>query len=409
MNIKPVIILGSGTRGLHFSRILHQDLHTPVVAVADTHEESHELIRGRLVEFGLSDTRVFRSLEEAMGQSAAVPGAIFIMTPEWTHLDIFRRALAMGCPIFLEKPLGITAEEVLEIEHLGAASGQLVQVGFVLRYAPFYRKVKEVVDSGVLGRLVVIQMNERLRLSLGAKFRRTWHRKIRYTGGFINEKCCHDLDLMCWIKECDAEPRQVFSYGGTHFCPPRPDTAERCGVCTLPNCPWRYTGTSSLKSVGDMDCLDETSSIPDRCVFHSDLDIHDHQSVQILFADGTQGLLTSIAMSADPGRDITIHGTDGFLTGSLEKGHLCYRNYWESKERNLELGCSDEHGGADTHIVREFLETIARGNRPFSSIRDGVRASLLAFAADMSVERGQPVGLRELYSGPPAGIRSLQD
>lgn len=363
-----IIIAGGGVRGLAFAELLTRELGRRVAAIAENDIGKHAHIAGFLHKIDSPDTRLFDSIESAL---KAIPRTeaktLFVMTPEWTHVDVFRTAIKAGCHVFLEKPLATTRNDVLEILRLARSTDKTVQVGFVLRYSAFYRKVKSLINTGMFGKLVMIQMNERLSLRMGAGFCRSWHRKIRYTGGFINEKCCHDLDLMCWFKEDQAAPKEIISFGGRHFTPPR-STPETCGLCHLPKCPWRGENAS-------------------QCVFHSDGDIMDHQCVNIRFADGTQGLFTATAMSGAPGRDLRIFGTDGYLEGTLESGEISVRDYWQHDAlQKVSIQQTDGHGGGDALVVASFLDCVDRHEQPQSTVEDGVRASLMAMAADQSVK-----------------------
>ena len=237
----------------------------------------------------------------------------------------------------------------------------------------------------------MIQMNERLTLHLGSVFKRSWHRLEKYTGGFMNEKCSHDLDLMCWIKERQSTPVAISSFGGISFDTER-ETALVCKECDL-SCPWRYRNSRSGKMLNGKPCVDDTYAEIDRCVFHSDSDVCDQQSVSILFKDGTQGVFTTLSMSGIPGRDITVHGTDGCLQGCLETGEIVVHNYWEGTTQNISLGKTDSHGGADRFIVESFLNCITEGIQPISTVEAGVRASTIAFAADQSMKEQRKIVL----------------
>lgn len=373
---KRIIVAGGGVRGLMFTRMLSTELRRNVAAIAEPKASVRQSIRRQLRDWKLPDIALYDSLNAVV---AAIPRSqadiVFLMAPDWAHLDVLRTAIPAGCHVFLEKPLATTRPDVLEIARLAHTTDKTIQVGFVLRYSAFYRTIKDIVASGALGRLVTIQMNERMSLAHGAFFCRSWHRKIRYTGGFLNEKCSHDLDLMCWFKEGQAEPAEILSSGGRHFTPPR-KTPELCGRCRLRLCPYRQKTA--------------------RCVFHSDGDVTDHQSVMVRFSDGTQGLFSAVAMSPVPGRDIRIFGTDGYLEGTLEEGRLRVKRYGDGSDfREIDLGTSDPHGGGDTRIVAEFLDCVERHERPASTVCDGARASLLAFAADESVATGKAMPLAE--------------
>ena len=371
---KRIIIVGCG-RGMMFARILEHDMKRQVAAIAENDLSRHPSIRKQLAEWGMDDVPIFDSLDKAL---AAIPRSqadiVFVMTPDWTHLEILRKAVAAGCHIFLEKPVETTREKILDILKLVRSSEKLVQVGFVLRYSAFVRKVKEIADSGMLGCIAMIQMNERLSLQHGGMMScRSWHRKIANTGGFLNEKCSHDLDLMCWFKSGQAEPKEVFSCGGRHITPPK-DTPETCGECKKTYCPWNKSNSN--------------------CVFHSDGDIMDHQVVNIRFSDDTQGVFTVVSMSPTPGRDIRIFGSDGYLEGELEQGIIRMKNYWEdSGLKEIPLGATDAHGGGDTRILAEFMECIEHHERPLSTVADGAQASLIALAAQKSADTGTVVSV----------------
>jgi predicted dehydrogenase len=132
------------------------------------------------------------------------------------------------------------------------------------------------------------------------------------------------------------------------------------------------------------------------CVFRSDADINDHQSVNLLFNDGTQGIFTAVAMSGNPGRDITIHGTEGYLSGNLGDGTMNVQTYRDGKSEVVDLGLTNQHGGGDERIIAGFLNCIKTGVRPLASIEAGVRASLISFAADESIETKRPVAIAKL-------------
>jgi len=391
---KQIIVVGGGARGLFFTRMLSQELGREVAAVVDTHEAGHEAIRYRLEAYGLPHIPVYRDLDDAM---AAIPRSkadtMFIMTPEWTHMDIFRKAAANGFHIFLEKPLATTPEDTNEIMALAATTNQIVQVGFVLRYTEFYRKVKELADRNAIGKIMIVQMNERLGLQHGATFKRSWHRLHRYTGGFMNEKCTHDLDLMCWLKEKQSYPVEVSSFGGishaTHL-----KTPDNCSDCKL-ECPWRFRDFSSDKSINGKSYTDDTFAPLGQCVFHSDSDVNDHQTVSIRFADGTQGIFTAISVSGLPGRDLMLHGTAGYIQGNLETGEITLHQYWDGTTQRMETGQTDHHGGGDMAIVASFLACIDEGVKPLSTVSAGVRAGMLAFAADRSIQEGVKVVLAD--------------
>jgi predicted dehydrogenase len=392
-NRNGVIIVGSG-RGSLFARIIIEGGQRVVAAMVDSNTEIHEPLRQRFrEEYHSPDTLVMGSLEEALVRfPQAQADSVLIVTPNHTHAEMLRLALTARRHVLLEKPVAADDADLRRIAALVAATDRIVQVGFVLRYSRFFRKIKQLIDDGTIGRVVMMQINEWLDFAhSGTAYRRGWRRHQALTGGFLNEKCSHDLDLLCWFKDGQALPTRVYSAAGTEMFPPK-DTPKNCLECDDRPCPFRYHQPPfqlrfQLKN-------DEKND--SRCVFRSDADIFNHQSVIITYSDGTQGLLTLASYSGEPGRTLNIHGTEGYLRGNLERGELelaVYRRSGAKLEPIPLLLDDDGHGGGDSFILPEFFDCIERGVPPSSSVKDGLRASAIAFAADDSAASGQAVDL----------------
>ncbi|EKJ95992.1 oxidoreductase [Bradyrhizobium lupini HPC(L)] len=85
-------------------------------------------------------------------------------------------------------------------------------MGLVLRYSPLYRDLRAAQAEGKLGDVVSIEASEHIPPYHGAFFMRDWRRYEHYSGSFMLEKCCHDLDLYNGV--VGARPRFVSSFGG---------------------------------------------------------------------------------------------------------------------------------------------------------------------------------------------------
>jgi len=107
-----------------------------------------------------------RSWRDILGDSA-LPGVV-IAAPAAQHFALAREALAAGKDVFVEKPLSLRAAHAEELCAIAAQSGRILMVGHVLHYHPAFLKLKDLVDTGALGRLQYLYSN---RLNLG-KFRR---------------------------------------------------------------------------------------------------------------------------------------------------------------------------------------------------------------------------------------------
>ncbi len=370
-----------------------------VAAMVDCNVGAHERIRRELDECGLRDCAVYGSLEEALD---AVPesmaDAVMVVTPNATHADLTCLALSRHRHVFLEKPVAASWDDVLRIRRAADASpDRTVLPGFVLRYSSFYQRVKEICDSGIMGNIVMIQANERLDMSQGSSYRRGWRRKKAATGGSLNEKCSHDLDILCWLKERQGTPTAVFSAGDRELFPYR-DGPDRCPDCSDRNCPFRLTPDKLRQAKGS---FKRDLQLADRCIFRTDADVRTNQSVTVLFSDGSQALFTMMMYSGKPGRDILIHGTTAMLEGDFESGRLILTNYRTGEAIDRSSKISDWHGGGDFLVLNDFFDCIDRGCKPIARLADGIEATTLALAADRSGDEGRMVNLSEFSVPAP--------
>ncbi|MBI2928127.1 MAG: Gfo/Idh/MocA family oxidoreductase [Verrucomicrobia bacterium] len=127
-----------------------------IVAGADLVPERVEKIRR------LSGRADFRGFPDAAALLAAgkLADVLLVATQDNDHYEPCRRALELGYDVLLEKPIATRIDQVLDIERRALQAGRRVMVCFVLRFAAFYRKAKEILDSGALGEIVSIQASE---------------------------------------------------------------------------------------------------------------------------------------------------------------------------------------------------------------------------------------------------------
>lgn len=132
---ESIIVVGAGARGLYFIQMLAEDLGRTVHAVVENNPHMDEIMRYRLKQFGIPQTPVVRTVDQALARlPAGAPRVLFIMTPEWTHLPLFRQAVKADGHIFLEKPVATTRRDVLEVRRLARRSRRVIQLGFVRQF-----------------------------------------------------------------------------------------------------------------------------------------------------------------------------------------------------------------------------------------------------------------------------------
>ena len=149
--------------------------------------------------------------------------AVIIATPLYNHYEIAVAAIKAGKHVYLEKTMTYNAKQAIELVSLKKENPNLVlQVGHQYRYIPLYFKVKQMIDSGYLGKVTQIDC----RWDRNANWRRTvpagytdqqinWRMYKEYSGGLPAELLSHQVDFINWA--FNTHPDEILGTGGVDF------------------------------------------------------------------------------------------------------------------------------------------------------------------------------------------------
>ncbi len=403
MKAIDTIIVGAGGRGNAYGGFaLEYPGEMRVVGVA----EPDPIRRERFV--GLHDIApdmVFDDWQTLLAAGEKRAATIINCTMDRSHFDSTMHMLEAGYDVLLEKPMTPVLEENVRLVQRAEACGRLLQVCHVLRYTPFWQALRQVVQSGVLGRIISVTHRENLiYYHMAHSFVRGNWRDTATSGPMILSKCCHDFDVLLWMLQ--GKVRHLQSFGSlTHFRPEyAPEGAtERCtdGCPAAETC--KYEATRIYARDGHGWPLNAVSWIPTsearlealrkgwygRCVYHCDNDVVDHQSVNMEMEDGATVTLVMNGQGDDECRTMRWDGTKATLHGKFSsRGHAIRIHHHLSGEvEDVPVIARDSsgHGGGDFGIVRSFLNTL-RGDADDSvtTARESLESHLLAFAAEES-------------------------
>lgn len=401
MNPLELVIVGAGNRGYHayggYAKAHPGEVR--VVAVAEPDDERRE----RFAEaHGIPLDQQFRSWDELAAQPQLARAAVNT-TMDRTHHASTLALLAAGYDVLLEKPMATTAAECVELVHAAEQRGRILQICHVLRYAPFFRTIYDVVASGRLGEIVSFEWNENLAYWHFAHsfVRGRWANSAR-SAPMILTKCCHDLDLLVWML---GRPQQLASFGSlSHFGPEQvgPAIPDRCtdGCPISAECPYFAPRIYVERNPGhwarDPVSLDhrpealmhglETGPYG-QCVYRSDNDVVDHQVVLLQFASGLSASLTMQGASPVEGRTLRIDGMRATLFGNEARKQLEVHDHRTGAVETLQPVFPEGvgHGGGDAGVMHDFLQALQTGERHvLTSAADSLVSHLLAFAAEES-------------------------
>ena len=411
-----VIVLGMGYRGRVYAQwIVEHPADMVVVAVAETNDEIRQAWGRRL---GLPEEACFSDWRAAL-EAGSVRGAecVVVALPDRLHFPASMLALGLGLHLLLEKPVGATWEECVELDAAVRDSGCLVQVGHILRWTPYYQKIAELIHGGDLGEVVSIRHLEPVGYNKAAMVfcRGTWGNTAKSTP-MIVQKCTHDFDLFSWWvgRRCLS----VQSFGGLrHFrpaCAPA-GAGERCLAC--PTAVERACPYSAIKLLRESHAL--WYAMPDvstegieralkgnlgRCVYAGGNDAVDHQVVNLLFEGGVtvSHCMESYTWARD--RQTRICLTNGEIIGDarvLEVHRFSDRQTWRW-DAALEGGTAQHESSyvlGNDGLMRNWVETLRTlpPVRYEACFHASIQAHAMAFAAEASrLHGGRPVPLATL-------------
>ena len=429
-------VLGFGGRGEYFARysLLYPE-QAEVVAVIDRNAFILDSAKKKLC---LSDQGCYLSLNNFIKDRIECDFVINATMDE-VHYETTKMLLNAGYNVLLEKPVTSNFRELLELKDLALSKGRKLLVCHVLRYTPFYKKIKEIINSKEIGRVMNLQLNEHVWHGhfVNAYVRGKWRSEKDSGSGLLLAKSCHDTDLICWLNN-ETTPTEVASFGSRAFYNQEnaPEGAtEYCYNCPkkdecifdsmkfelkLDCCP-RYTYWDLNKPI---DKLSEEEKIEylkssnfGKCVYNCGMDIVDKQSVIVNFKNGTTATLNVVGGATKAGRHIHVICEYGEIFGYIEENKLIYRKFNKDAvnvkyrgdeymytdieiDLNKDLSASNAetgHYGGDYNLIRDFISLLNEGVPSISTtdINDSVNGHLVVYAAEKSRKEKKVVSLDE--------------
>lgn len=409
-----IALIGAGARGLIYARYAFDALGYEIVAVADIDAER---LAYACDLFDVPDSMCFSDGLDLINSSVKLD-ALIVASQDRDHYAQVMAALNKGWDILLEKPISPNPEECLDICAKAEEKGCNVTVCHVLRYTPFFVKLKEILDSRVLGKVVAINHTENIgNFHMAHSFVRGNWRKSEETSPIIMQKSCHDMDLLFWLAGSDA--CRVSSFGELSYFKAQnaPEgSAGRCLDCLvakdcrfdarkvyLPSADaWPSTVlTLDQSEEGLMQALRDGPY--GRCVYKCDNDVCDHQSSIIEFENGVTATFTLSGMTNRICRTIHVMCEDGEIHGDDEKSEIIITRFRSNNadsysQEKIQIGLVQAgHGGGDVGLMEAFAESLgnASADESRTSISKSIESHLMACAAEESRVTGSTVCMAE--------------
>jgi predicted dehydrogenase len=330
--------------------------------------------------------KVFRDERELIHSDL---DAVVISTPNSTHAALALETLKAGKHVFLEKPIGITADECRAVLAAAEASDRVVLVGHELRYSPFFQKMKALVDAGEIGRPRMVWTRE-FRGPFQPKSGQ-WIQDARLSGGMMVDKNCHHFDVMNWWVSCD-------SGASVPLAGVKPTVPVGFGIGS-PSETLEVTPATGTVAPLTSPRPRRVAAFGGSAVMHvvdTAHQVNDHSTVSFEYDNGVLGTLQVCLFARDfPEEELEmgIVGDAGSLQtrisaieilqwkrGTNQKSPLVHKVHSPAGE-----GWGSHLGFDEIHTA--FLDAVLDGKPHLTSVRDCVDGSLLAIAAEASIRQ----------------------
>ena len=193
-HIPPVAVIGSGYWGKNLVRNFHHIGALKLIC------DKNELVLSSFKE-QYPDVDTCMALNDVLSRDD-IQGLV-IATPAETHFTLAREAILAGKHVFVEKPMALDNEEALELVELSEKNGIKLMVGHLLQYHPVFVHLKNMAESGELGRIDYIYSH---RLNLG---------KIRREENILWSFAPHDISMI--LSLAGEEPESILATGGNYL------------------------------------------------------------------------------------------------------------------------------------------------------------------------------------------------
>ena len=193
-NIPQIALVGCGYWGKNLCR----NFHTlgALSAVVDATE------KGQLTARSIAPNATVIDDFDVILENAHIQG-IALATPAETHAQLAIKAMRAGKDVFVEKPMALSLIDAQAMQIVANETGRILMVGHLLEYHPAVLKLRELIDSGELGKINYIYSN---RLNFG---------KVRTKENALWSFAPHDVAVI--LRLLDQSPIEVSASGGAYL------------------------------------------------------------------------------------------------------------------------------------------------------------------------------------------------
>jgi predicted dehydrogenase len=347
----------------------------------------------------------FSNFDEMMDK--ARPDLLMVTTVDFFHRDYIVKGLERGVDVMTEKPMVTDEDKCQDVLDAERRAKRNIVVTFNYRYAPKHQKIKEVLMSGEIGRVISVDFHWYLDVRHGADYFRRWHRLKRGGGSLWVHKATHHFDLINWW--LDADPVEVSAQGDLQVYGEKgPFRYSHCRPCPHKSkCRFYYDMTKDARRMKPYAaCEDVDKYHRDGCVYREDVDIYDTMSAVVKYSNGVNMSYSLNAFMPIEGYHLAFNGEFGRLEVRdyerqpwpvAEETEMYVTKSFGKRMKVTVPKVAGGHGGGDDRL-RDliFRKVKVPDYMRLPDSRAGAMSCLTGIAARKSVEQKKPIKIGDL-------------
>ncbi len=299
------------------------------------------------------------------------PDGVFIGTRCSLHTKYACLVLRKGLPLFLEKPVCISADQYAQLKEAGRGNESRVVVSFPLRETSVVQEMKRIAGSGILGKITMVQAVNNV--PYGSVYYHSWYRDPAETGGLFLQKATHDVDYITYL--IGEKPVSVCAKTAKLYF-----RGDRPAKLTCPVCPEYHTCRESSYIVGHIQKDDVQG---DQCCFAADTGNEDVSSMLLQTESGALISYNQVFMVKKKAarRGCRLIGTEGSAEFDFYTGEIREDRYFPAQTviHSFHSG-AEQHFGGDDALAMDFLNVL-NGGRARSDLTAGLESAAVCLAA----------------------------
>ncbi len=332
----------------------------------------------------LADAHFYESTDELLTRADELDG-VMIGTRCYLHTEMACKVAPANLPLFLEKPVAITFEQVRQLAEAFHNVTAPAMVSFPLRLSPVVQRVREIIESGQVGTIEqVVAFNN---APYGSGYYRTWHRNYDQNGGLFLQKATHDLDYINyllgerpkWISAMKA--RRVFG-GDMPF-------DLQCKDChQQETCPEGPFNRFRSGFEGEQVQYNEQRGY---CVFSEGFELQDMGSCLIEYENGVQASYTQNFFTRYEAaqRGARLYGYKGTIEFDWYQNQIKVFSHTSPVVETIDFTGNMPHFGGDRELCYDFLMAMRDRQPSRSPLAAGILSALTCLWARESANTHQ--------------------